>query len=489
MALAEHEAAAAESRATRRARRVGGLGVFRDPARTFLVLAIAAGGYLVCVVPHFGGIDEPAHFSRAYQISTGQFVPIKEAGTAFSGACLPIDLVLQMQRASGDYFVHNLELQGLHPKGDLDIRAGNIPRCPDDRAQGFVTFSTFGSPVPYAPQAAAAFVTRELGVDAEGMLIVERFAVLAAYVAVVWLAIRRAPRSKWALCAVGLLPVAVFQSASSVSHDALTTGISLLVLSSALRALDPPAGTTARSLIIEAFALSALLGLCKPIYVVIAFCYLLPLLGTRRRFERRELRPLALAPVFGVIVSVAWNEAVGNLWKTDAGYFGIKVDDAYQRDRLLHAPWDFAADTVRTLVNQSLGWLKTLVDVGPSVTHWPWALAMAVVVIYAVISIQRDRREPEASLHWLQRVLVMLVLVVGLVGVIAANYLYWTAPGLDEVGGVQPRYLVPLMALVPVAIGAPRWGWTRAAIARFPLAVLLVPVLLVFLVSVTFRMY
>ena len=488
MTVAEDEALAPESRPSRR-EHGGVLGVFRDPARLFLVLAITAGVYLVCVVPHFGGIDEPAHFSRAYQISTGQFVPEKKRGTDFSGACLPLDVILQMQRASGEYFLHNLELQGLHPKGEVQVSAAKIPRCPDDHSKGFVTFSTFGSPLPYAPQAAAAFVTRELGVDVESMLVVERFAVLAAYVAVAWLAIKRAPRSKWALCAIGLLPVAVFQSASSVSHDALTTAISLLVLSSALRALDPPEGTTARSLIIEAFVLSAVLGLCKPVYVVIAFCYLLPLLGTRRRYERRQVWPLALAPVFGVIVSVGWNQAVGNLWKTDAGYFGIKVDDQYQRDRLLHAPWDFAADTARTLVNQSLGWLKTLVDVGPSVTHWPWALAMTIVAVYAVVSIQRDRREPENDLQWLQRVVVVLVLLVGLVGVIAANYIYWTAPGLDEVGGVQPRYLVPLMALIPVAIGAPRWRWTRAATARFPLGVLLVPVLLVFLVSVTFRMY
>jgi len=45
---------------------------FRDPARVFLVLALLAGAYLACVVPHFGGIDEPAHFYRAYQISTGR---------------------------------------------------------------------------------------------------------------------------------------------------------------------------------------------------------------------------------------------------------------------------------------------------------------------------------------------------------------------------------------------------------------------------------
>jgi len=480
MAVAAPEAAA---------RRGGVLGVFRDPARTFLVLAVAAGVYLVCVVPHFGGIDEPAHFYRAYQISTGRFVPEKKQGTDFSGACVPLDVILQVQRASGEYFLHNLQLQGVHTTGDLNFSAAKIPRCPDDHSKGFVTFSTFGSPVPYAPQAAAAFVTRQLGMSVEGMLIVERFAVLGAYVAIVWLAIRRSPRSKWALCAVGLLPVAVFQSASSVSHDALTTAVSLLVLSSALRALDPPAGVSARSLVIEAFALSALLGLCKPVYVVIAFCYLLPLLGTRRRFGRRELWPLALAPVLGVVVSVAWNQAVGNLWKTDAGYFGIKVNSTYQKHRLLHAPWDFAADTVRTVVDQSLGWLKTLVDVGPSVTHWPWALAITIVAIYAVVSIQRDRREPDTNLHWLHRALIVLVLLVGLVGVIAANYIYWTTPGLDEVGGVQPRYLVPLMALVPVAIGAPRWGWTRAATARFPLAALLVPVLVVFLVSMTFRMY
>ena len=85
--------------------------MFRDPARTFLVLALAAGAYLVCVVPHFGGIDEPAHFYRAYQISTGRFVPEKKAGTDFSGACLPLDVILQVQRAGGEYFLHNLQLR------------------------------------------------------------------------------------------------------------------------------------------------------------------------------------------------------------------------------------------------------------------------------------------------------------------------------------------------------------------------------------------
>ena len=62
---------------------------FRDPLKTFLVLAIAAGVYLVCVVPHFAGIDEPAHFYRSYQISTGTIFPEKEGSDSFGGACIP----------------------------------------------------------------------------------------------------------------------------------------------------------------------------------------------------------------------------------------------------------------------------------------------------------------------------------------------------------------------------------------------------------------
>lgn len=459
---------------------------FRDPARVFLVLALLAGAYLACVVPHFGGIDEPAHFYRAYQISTGRFVPVDVPGKdGFSGACVPLDIVVQQQRASFEFYLHNTGAE----RGGARITEANIPRCPTDKSEGFVTFSTFGSPVPYLPQAATALVMRGVGADAETMLVAMRFAVLCSYVAIVWWAIRRAPRSKWALCAVGLLPVALIQAGGSPSHDALTTAIALLVLSSGLRVLDPPDGVSNRAMFVEAFVLAALLGSCKPVYGVIAFLYVLPLVGRSWREQWRVRWPLAIAPVFGVIVSTAWTAAVGNLWKTDAGYFGIDVNDAYQKHRITHAPWDFGADLLRAVWNQGLGWLKTVVDVGPSVTHWGWLIAVPIFVVYALVSLQRDRDEPERAMQWRQRVLVVLVLVVGVVGIAAANYIYWTAPGREEVGGIQPRYLVPLLPLIPVAIGARRARWANAATSRFPVGVLLAPALLAFVVSVTYRMY
>ena len=216
--------------------------LFRDPTRTFLLLAIVVGGYLVFVVPYFGGIDEPAHFSRSYQISTGQFVPEKIGNSEFSGACLPNDVaprdarlpdrVLQApDRAVPERTDSPGRRRGTQPKQ---------PKCPS-KDETFVTFSTFGSPVPYLPQAAAIFVDARArsrrGRDADRRPH-RRCSRCTWRSSRSRSAARRGRR--WALCAVALIPVAVFQSASSLSPDAFTNAVALLVVSSALRALDPP---------------------------------------------------------------------------------------------------------------------------------------------------------------------------------------------------------------------------------------------------------
>lgn len=463
-----------------------GLGLFRNPLATFLALGAVVGVYLACVVPHFGGIDEPAHFFRSYQISTGTFLPEKIGREGFSGACVPRDVLLEQLRDSSVYAPHVLGLGSDRPSRPIDIDASDVKPCPTDPSQGFVTFSTFGSPVPYLPQSAAIFVGRQLGLGADGLLLVGRFTVLTVYLAIVAVAIARAPRSKWAFCAVGLLPVALFQAAPSVSHDAFTTAIALLVVSSALRALDQPSGTSTRALLIEALVLSAVLGMCKPGYVVIAGLYLLPLVG---RHRNRERWPLVFAPVLGIAMTVVWNAAVSDLWKTDAGYFGIKVDEAAQRHELLNQPWEFGADLARAIVHQLWYWTHTLVTVGESVTAGPAVLAVVALVVYGVTSLLRHRTETSTPLDWWQRGLVVVVFLAGCLLIAIPNYLYWTEPGSNQVRGIQPRYFMPLVVLIPVAIGALPFRWADMGRARFPIPVLLVPTLLGFCVILTYRMY
>jgi hypothetical protein len=103
----------------------------------------------------------------------------------------------------------------------------------------------------------------------------------------------------------------------------------------------------------EALLCTLLLAACKPGYIVLAGCYLLPLVGRRRR---AGWWPLAFVPVIGVVASLLWNEAVGGPWRTDADLFGVAGDPARQRSLLLHEPWNFAVTVVRTVGEELWNW-------------------------------------------------------------------------------------------------------------------------------------
>ena len=68
------------------------LGLFRDPLHTVLLLGGLTGLFVALVVPHFGGIDETAHFYRSYQLSTGTLVPEKPVQPANSFASRASDV-------------------------------------------------------------------------------------------------------------------------------------------------------------------------------------------------------------------------------------------------------------------------------------------------------------------------------------------------------------------------------------------------------------
>ncbi len=479
--------AAADTRAPAREQLAGpgALDLFRDPLRCFVLVALLVGGTLVFLVPPFGGTDEPAHFFRAYQVTTGRLVPAEspDPHSKFHGACIPDDLI----RAVDADVAENLRNVGF-PAALGSLR--RLARCPGAAHEHFYTFSTFGSPVPYLPQAATIGVARIFDADARAMDRVGRITVLLVYVLLVAIAIRRTPRGKWAFLAVALLPVALFQAAT-VSHDGLTIAISLLVVSSALRIADPPEPLSTRSMVLEAAALSLLLALCKPTYVVLAFLYLLPLLGPRRR---RELRPLGVVVGGAVAVSIAFNAAVENLWRTDAdllerlsGDRGIRIDPDAQKHALVHRPWEFLDKSLHSFVHYPGDWVRGWLNVGDRVVDiWPLLLLLLIGVGVVVIALQAD--DEPAPFHWTQRALIAVTFVLGVGLVLGANYVYYTGPHDEDIGGLAARYFVPLLVLVPLVIGVLPWAWARARRTLVPLALGYVPFYAVFLVAVADRM-
>ena len=70
-----------------------------------------------------------------------------------------------------------------------------------------------------------------------------------------------------------------------------------------------------------------------------------------------------------------------------------------------------------------------------------------------------------------RRVLLLVLLVLVVLLTLGAQYVYWSAPGADRVGGMQARFFLPGLVLLPLAVGPIRARWADADRAtRAPLA-------------------
>jgi uncharacterized membrane protein len=129
-----------------------------------------------------------------------------------------------------------------------------------------------------------------------------------------------------------------------------------------------------------------------------------------------------------------------------------------------------------------------LITLGPSVAVWPALAIVVTLAVLALVSVQRGTREPRALVPS-QRALLVIVFVVGCFLVLGAQYVYWSVPGANVVGGMQARFFVPLLVLVPIAVGPRHGAWATPTVARVPLVAFVPPLFVALLVSITFRMY
>jgi hypothetical protein len=471
------------------------------------VVGGAVGALLFVIVPPFMGIDEVSHFARTYQISEGDLVPQQSIHHDFqrkgSGACLPAAVVRTLELRAAELFVANLRYVGEGgghehtpttappsptgapaPTTTTAPPASPAPTARDPQCEAgrrYVDISTFAwySPLPYAVGAAGFAIFRPFDVSVDFLSYVGRFAQLVTYLGVVFVAIRRSSRARWPLCIAALLPVAVFQ-ANSLSPDAFTAAMAILVLSSALRVLDRPPGPLPRRVLVEATVFTLLLALSKPTYVVVALAYLLPLLD---RARRRDSWVLLVPVAVGAAVSVVWQRATASLFVCDQRFFGIHAQPGKQTETIVSEPWRFAGAAFTALGDHGSTWIRDVVTVSGRIVDWPTAVAVVVFLGFVLLACQQDR-SPVRRLGWRDRGGLLVVAVLGYLGVLAGWLLYCNRPEMHVGPGLHARLLLPVLPVFFVALAPDGERSTRFARLVVPPATLLVVFFAIWVVDV-----
>lgn len=431
------------------------------PDRLVLVVGLVGGLLLAFVTPPFQVPDEPAHFLHIYQLATGARLERRADGQL--GVEMPASLKALVDLSLAELVGHpDRKL----PPGLLGA-AWRMPLAPESSA--FVASSNVipYTPIPYLPAAGAVGLGRLAGMRPLALLYLARLANLAAALALVWLAVRRAPILRWLFALLALTPMAIFER-SSASADALTDALALLLVSLVLGFAVPAPTTTlaARAAgvgghdqgqsrrALSLVAVAVLLACAKPVYFLLGgLAFLVPWsrLGSRRR-AAAVWGGAGIAMAVGVGVSFA----VARAFSTDRPLPAGAAPWA-QLAGVMHAPLHFLKLAAGDYYHQLwfylisfvgvFGWLDTPLGI-EAVVAW-----LALLVLAAVTG-----GEPGVVFAAWQRALAAAVAAATLLALSLSQYVVWTPLAAPYIQGVQGRYFLPVVPILAVLLHNRRWA-------------------------------
>ena len=432
------------------------------PTKLVFLFGLLFGGSLVILSPPYSAPDEAAHFHRAYHCSEGKLYASNRDGR--TGDDLPCSLT-ETYAAIADDARRDEEYQISWAKIE---KATGISLDPQRRR--FTDFSSTAlySPMPYLPQSMAIWAARLCGVTPLAMLYPARVANLIAYLLLAAAAVRLAPVQKWTLAMVALMPMSVYLAAS-LSADAMTLGLSLLVIAMTLNFAVGDETPDARHWLALGFLL-LLLALSKHGYLGLALLFFAV---PGKKFSSPKRRWLIAAAVIGapLAIGAAWTYSLRGLYVPQLPY----VDPQAQLHWILEHPWSYASVVGKAMYKPSdyslmiglFGWL------GPRLPLWIRGAYWAALAITAVL----DGGKPVA-LNLRARAVALGVYVFTFTVMATFIYLSWEQVGIKSIGGIQPRYFLPI---VPLLLLLPRGG-ARLASSRFSRAV--VPVVAMSMIGI-----
>jgi uncharacterized membrane protein len=212
--------------------------------------------------------------------------------------------------------MQRVQLLEFHPENKVDLEKvlAELDRPLNPHYRRFIDFrgAALYSPAPYLPQAVGILAGRLAGTSPLVIFYLGRFANLAAWIALMYLALRTVPLFKWVFFMLALAPITLFL-ASSLSADGLTNALAFLLtavfLHSAYQRQDP----VSRGELVVLLALGILLALSKQAYVSLMGLFLLI---PAARFESLKQRIWmgAVLLVIPVAASLVWSSMVGHLF-------------------------------------------------------------------------------------------------------------------------------------------------------------------------------
>ena len=397
--------------------------------KIFVVLAFILGLFQIAVTPFNAISDEEVHFSRAYEISKGNFSATREKERSHYDSEMPIEVYNSEYTLQDDHKQYNRMFENLF------ANSGETIKKPYDESAGY-------NPLAYFPQVAGLFLGRTLNFSPMICFYLGRIFMLITFVVIGYFALKLMPKYREFMLFIMLLPMTL-QQCVGYTADALLISMSFLFIAATFRAIHGEEEKIKK----DALAAIYLSGIFVLFIKHLSYfpLLLLFLLIPSSKFKHKFEKYLHLAIIFAAAFFINGLFHPITLTKDTfvATYPTAQPKTDYYEMAIMSAGTFFGVQPV-FLINSMFG---TTLDYG--FHEAPIQFYTYAAVIFAIILVVKNvekfkQKKYEKLIEW-----AIPILIVAMLYYVA--YAMWHMFSEDKLSirGVHGRYFLPFLPLIP----------------------------------------
>lgn len=420
-------------------------------SRTYFILAVLTGVFYSFIFPALGMPDEATHFGETYKISS-----------AILGQPVCDENGYIMLRAD-DYdsmtYLHNIDT--LSEWYESTIRGSNTELVSSDRNYSISLRSKYAYVVP----ALGVTVARILNLSGKILLSIGRFFNLLFTAAIIACAIRITPRFKLFMSAIGLLPETILLM-NSYSYDALNVAMSILVVAFFMYLYEKE-----NICIKDILVFLGLLLLYIPIKVVylpfVLLLFLLPKSKIRINIKPKTVFLITILTMASIVLLGILNlPFVTALVLGQEGGDDSSIPVLINMSYVLQNPRRVVIMYGRTLIECAYAYFQSMIGTIYSVGRFGnlvgySAPAWICIAVFNILTISLFGAENNIINHGKKRAGITLIIIFGCAFAVATSMLFGcTLTIYRKIEGIQGRYFLPLLSLLPLLVKTKRIHFT-----------------------------
>ena len=380
---------------------------------------------MIFAIPPYNAPDEYAHFVKSfasYEINDDKgitYMPISFDN--FAHKYLHGMMESDTKYNTKNYFSDILE------EGEYDIISNEPFKY---------TNTKYLKLLPYLPSIPVIYIARLLNFSPLLISLVGRLTSMIITIILSYIAIKNIPYFKKLIMLIALFPIFLHQSV--INQDYLTNLMSLLIVAFVIKYKYSEKKITYKEMgILSIFAIC--LAFCKFGYFPILFVvFLIPNINFKSKKTAIIFKTLFV--IVPILLSFTGNVSVGG--GEDTPYYSIKY-------ALTNIP-----DTIKIYFKTAwqrleLDLFRGLFDGFGVSTKWNYPVTSTLIVsIYAILIFSSKDKELGKGNR-----IFLAVLALGIIFIIySAMFLNWTFIGRETIDGLQPRYFIPSIIMLYLAV-------------------------------------